>query len=131
MVDESGSTNGDKAIWAKALDISLMDIAVKDYRNFAFVPFSNRVGNVHHINHDNYSEDVVLNIANTFLGGGTNFNAPINLASKLVNEDRYNNTDLIFVTDGHASIDNDILDEFKNIKEKKQCKCVGSVKRYL
>ncbi len=125
MVDESGSTEGERAIWAKALGVSMMDIAVKDHRNFAFIPFDTRVGNVHHVNYENYSEDIVLQIANTFLGGGTNFTAPIELATKLLKEDRYDNADLVFVTDGHAWIDEKVLKKFNEIKEKKKCKCVG------
>ncbi len=125
MVDESGSTEGDRAIWAKALGIAMMDIAVKDHRNFAFIPFDTRVGNVHHVNYENYSGDIVLQIANTFLGGGTNFTAPIEVATKLLEEDRYDDADLIFVTDGHAWIDEKVLKEFNEIKEKKKCKCVG------
>jgi uncharacterized protein with von Willebrand factor type A (vWA) domain len=125
MVDESGSTEGDRSIWAKALGVAMMDIAVKDHRNFAFIPFDTRVGNVHHVNYENYSEDIVLKIANTFLGGGTNFTAPIELATKLLMEDRYENADLIFVTDGHAWIDEMVLKKFNEIKGKKRCKCVG------
>jgi uncharacterized protein with von Willebrand factor type A (vWA) domain len=77
------------------------------------------------VNYENYSEDIVLKIANTFLGGGTNFTAPIELATKLLMEDRYENADLIFVTDGHAWIDENVLKKFNEIKSKKNCKCVG------
>lgn len=125
IVDESGSTKGDRSIWAKALGIALMDIAIKDHRNFAFIPFDTRVGNVHHVNYDNYSEDIVLQIANTFLGGGTDFNEPIKLAITLLNDDRYNNADIVFVTDGHANIDFKVLQDFKEIMQNKSAKCTG------
>ncbi len=125
MVDESGSTEGDRAVWAKALGVAMMDIAVKDHRNFAFIPFDVRVGNVHHVSYHNYSEDIVLQIANTFLGGGTDFTEPIRLATQLLDEDRYNNADLIFITDGHATIASDVLEKFNEAKRKKECKCVG------
>lgn len=125
MVDESGSTRGGKEYWAKALGIALMDIAVKDHRNFAFIPFDTKVGNVHHVNFENYSEDIVLQIANTFLGGGTNFNEPLKLAMNLLNEDKYHNADMVFVSDGDATIDKELLEDFKKIKENKKVKCVG------
>lgn len=125
LVDESGSTQGGREYWAKALGIALMDLAVKDHRNFAFIPYNTKVGNIQHVNSENYSEDTVLNIANTFLGGGTNFTEPIKIATQLLDDDRYDNADVVFVTDGEASIDNEILEKFNKIKEIKQCKCVG------
>jgi uncharacterized protein with von Willebrand factor type A (vWA) domain len=125
MVDESSSTDGERAIWAKALGIAMMDISVKDHRNFAFIPFDTKVGNVQHISYENYSEDIVLKIAETFLGGGTNFTEPIKLATKLIDEDAYENADMVFVTDGHAHIDEATLKAFLDIKAKKKCKCVG------
>ena len=43
---------GDRAVWAKALGVAMMDIAVKDHRNFA----SSRLmcSNVHHVSYHNY-----------------------------------------------------------------------------
>lgn len=125
IVDQSSSTKGAKQQWTIALGVALMDLAVKDHRNFAFIPFETKVGNIHHVNYLNYSEDVVLNIAQTFLGGGTDFTEPIEIATKLLEEDRYEGADVVFVTDGHAHVDTPVLNKFKELKEKKKTKCVG------
>ncbi len=125
IVDQSSSTEGARQQWAIALGIALMDLAVKDYRNFAFIPFDTKVGNVHHINHNNYSEEEVIKIAQTFLGGGTNFTEPIQMATNLIDDDRYDGADLVFVTDGHAKIDADIMRRFKEGKKKRNTKCIG------
>ncbi|NBI07632.1 hypothetical protein [Senegalia massiliensis] len=125
MADESGSTSGNRAIWTKALAISLMGISVKEHRNFAYIPYDTRVGNIQHVNNTNYSEDIVLAIANSYLGGGTNFTEPIKIASKLIKDNRYENADLVFVTDGHATIDSNVLDYFNTLKKEKKVKCVG------
>lgn len=125
MVDESGSTAGGKELWAKALAIALMDIAVKDHRNFGFIPFSTEVGDCHHINQENYSDDVVLQICNSFIGGGTDFTAPILKAIEFIEMDEYQNADIVFITDGQATIAPDVMKQFNELKARKKTKCVG------
>ena len=56
MVDRSGSTEGDRAVWAESVGCCYDGYCGEDHRNFAFIPFDVRVGNVHHhVSYHNYS----------------------------------------------------------------------------
>ena len=42
----------------------------------------------------------MISLAQTFLGGGTNFALPLERAMNVINESRFKQADLVFVTDG-------------------------------
>ena len=83
LIDESGSTRS-VAGWAKALALALLDVASRDGRNLhgAF-----RVGR--RIRTDlfepgHYTPEDVMKAAEQFFGGGTNFEAPLKEALRLM-----------------------------------------------
>jgi uncharacterized protein with von Willebrand factor type A (vWA) domain len=45
----------------------------------------------------------------TFLGGGTNFALPLDRALKVINESRFKQADVVFVTDGEDRVKTSFL----------------------
>ena len=94
LIDESGSTRS-VAGWAKALALALLDIASRDGRKFAMVHFAS----ADRIRTDlfepgHYTPEDVMKAAEQFFGGGTNFEAPLKEALRLM-ENGYENADII------------------------------------
>ena len=104
-LDESGSTAGDLAAWGKAVALTLLEIAQSEGRKFALVHFSGPG----HFQTDvflpgQFSLEEKLRAAETFLGGGTDFQTPLAEAERLMREDGFENADIAFITDGECSL---------------------------
>lgn len=110
-LDESGSTAGDLAAWGKAVALTLLEIAQSEGRKFALVHFSGP---------GRFQTDVFLpgqssleeklRAAETFLGGGTDFQTPLAEAERLMREDGFENADIAFITDGECSLPETCVD---------------------
>ena len=84
-LDESDSTEGDPAGWGKAVALTLLEIAADSGRSFALIHFS-RLGRFQTdlFRPGAYTMADKLCAAETFLGGGTNFQTPMNEALRLM-----------------------------------------------
>lgn len=112
LIDESGSTRS-VAGWAKALALALLDIASKDRRKFAMVHFAS----ADRIKTDlfepgYYTPEDVIKAAEQFFGGGTNFEAPLKEALRLM-ECGYENAEITIITDGECSLPEPFTEEFR------------------
>ena len=106
-LDESISTRGDPAAWGKAVALTLLEIAEDGRRNFALIHFSRKnCLNVQVFRPGEYSTADKMRAAGTFLGGGTDFQSPINAALDLM-EKGFENADVVFITDGRCSLPED------------------------
>ena len=77
-LDESGSTKGDPAAWGKAVALTLLEIAADSGRNFALIHFSGPDSfKVDVFRPGSYTMEDKLRAAETFLGGGTDFQTPM------------------------------------------------------
>lgn len=124
-MDQSSSMNkADDA--SKAFVLSLMMIARKQKRDFCFIPFSNRAQSFEYKKGKMQSREL-LNFAQMFLGGGTNFHQPLRAATEVIEKSRYKKADIIFVTDGEANVSSDFLKNFKELKAKKDFKVLSIV----
>ena len=124
LVDESGSTRKVQA-WAKAFALSLLDIAAKDNRKFAMVHFAS----ANEVKTDlfepgRYTSDDVIRAAEQFFDGGTDFEAPLTEAIKLM-EKGYENADITIITDGECRISDDFAEKFKNTMTKYKASVTG------
>jgi|Deesub1362B_J571_1020462.scaffolds.fasta_scaffold01116_7 uncharacterized protein with von Willebrand factor type A (vWA) domain len=114
-LDLSGSMSGSKEIWAKALCLALMQMALKENRNFVVIPFSNDALPPIRFNNKIKTDDI-LKLASIFIGGGTNFEKPLRKAiEEMQNLER---ADIVFITDGECSISQQFLNEFLYAKNK-------------
>ena len=102
-LDESGSTRGDAAAWGKAVALTLLDIAESEGRKFALIHFSGpgRFQTDLFLPKQATVEDK-LRAAETFLDGGTDFCTPMNEALRLMQEEGFDNADIVFITDGEC-----------------------------
>lgn len=119
-LDESGSTQGDKAAWGKAVALTMLEIAADSNRKFALVHFSGP-GSVKTdvFLPGEYSIQDKLNAAEIFLGGGTNYETPMKEAMRLIEHDGFENADVLFITDGEC----EVSDEFLGRLQQKQTEC--------
>lgn len=124
-IDESGSMSGDPDAWAKAVAIALLNVAKKQNRNFFVVHFNgNRNSDslpVHSFSKtEGYEATKVIEMAEMFMDGGTDFMAPLNRARKCISEEvNFHKADIIFITDGECAVSNDWLKDFKGWKTSK------------
>ena len=104
-LDESGSTEGDAAAWGKAIALTLLDIAAESSRSFALIHFSGPGSSkVDVFRPGQYSVDDKMAAAECFLGGGTDFVTPLTEAIKLMENEGFENADIVFITDGDCEL---------------------------
>lgn len=113
MLDESGSAK-EAAPWCKAVALALLDIAMQGNRRFAMIHFAG----TGHFQTDlflpgQYSREDVLRAAETFLGGNTDYATPLQEALRLMEQENFENADMIFVTDGACTLTDDFLAKLK------------------
>lgn len=113
-LDESDSTEGEPEIWGKAVALTLLAAAAGRKRRFALIHFSNR----NSVQSDlflpgQYEQTEVLRAAELFLGGGTNFAAPLKEALRLMAEGGFQNADIVFITDGECALEPELLQELR------------------
>lgn len=114
-IDESGSMRGDRDVWAKAVALAMLDIARKQKRSFAVIHFGSRVERVDIINKNAEVENLVEMI-DYFSGGGTNFEATLNQACDLIENEGMKKADVVFITDGACEVSDLALAMFADTK---------------
>ncbi|MNO99743.1 hypothetical protein D3C76_915220 [compost metagenome] len=117
--DKSGSTGGTIDDWSTALALATVEVAQKEKRDFAYIPFEDVVMQTKDIRPGELDPQDVLDIAEMESGGGTNFMRPLERALKVLEDSRYSKADVMFVTDGQAGISQEFLDRFMKVKEEK------------
>jgi len=115
-LDQSGSMSGQETI-SKGFTLALMSIARKQRRDFALILFSSRAMEPILYPHGKITIDDMIQLANTFLDGGTNFISPLQKATEVVRSNRFRKADVIFVTE--ADIPDDFLKYWNDLKESK------------
>lgn len=112
-LDESGSTRGDAAAWGKAVALTLLDIAAENRRKFALIHFADSSScKVDVFLPGQYSVQDKMNAAETFLGGGTDFERPLDEAIQLM-DTGFENADIVFLTDGLCELPEDYLETLR------------------
>ena len=104
-LDESNSTKGEAAAWGKAVAMTLLEIAAESRRSFALIHFAGSSScQVDIFRPSEYTLEDKLTTAETFLGGGTNFERPIREAIHLMESERFEKADVVFITDGECEL---------------------------
>jgi len=108
-IDCSSSMQGDKELWAKAVGLTLMDIARRQRRLFRAVLFASGVESMKVIDLNRerrYQPELakVIEMAEYFPGGGTDFQAPIDAAVELLADKRLKRGDIVVITDGECQV---------------------------
>ncbi len=122
-LDGSSSMEGEKEMWAKAVCLSLLEIARRQRRKFVVIVFSSK-GNPLKIFGSGLKENWrikekdIIELAEYFPGGGTDFEDPLNKALEYLQESRFKRGDVIFVTDGECDVTDEWLKAFLQEKFK-------------
>lgn len=61
----------------------------------------------------------MVELATTFLGGGTNFESPLSMAANVISKSRFKKADIVFVTDGEAGVTDRFIESWNELKAKK------------
>ena len=124
-IDESGSMNGLPEIWAKAVALTLLEIAKAQKRNFFCIHFDANPKDRLHTNiflKDHYGDvDQIIDMAEYFTGGDTLFEPPLELAKDQIMMDKeFSKADIIFVTDGESVVTDSFLTDYLIWKKEKK-----------
>lgn len=105
---------------SKGFTLALMSIARKQRRDFCLILFSTRTQIFKYKKGKIKSSDMI-NLAQTFLGGGTDFALPLERAMDVINESRFKQADVVFVTDGEDRVKDSFLEVFNKKKRSSVC----------
>ncbi|WP_143560849.1 MULTISPECIES: VWA domain-containing protein [unclassified Sporosarcina] len=117
-LDQSGSMHK-LDTQSKGFTLALMSIARKQKRDFCLILFSTRT-KIFKYERGKIKSSDMINLAQTFLGGGTDFALPLERAMNVINESRFKQADVVFVTDGEDRVKDSFLEVFNKKKKKKE-----------
>lgn len=115
-LDESYSTYGDNQAWGMAMAMILLQICHDNKRNFALIHFSDEIKTHIFPADDTYMRERMFEASETFLGGNTDFEMPLNKAMDLIQDGDWKDADIVFITDGNCNISNDFENKFKEMQ---------------
>lgn len=122
-VDNSGSMEGGREMWAKAFALALLDQAIQSKRDFVGINFSSSHQQSVHRFPANAPHNIVdiMRFTEEFFDGGTNFERPLDLATDILIEE-FNGAgkkkgDIVFVTDDDYTISPSFTERFNARKE--------------
>jgi uncharacterized protein with von Willebrand factor type A (vWA) domain len=121
-LDGSSSMMGDKEVWAKALTLTLLEIARRQRRLFRAICFSSadtplQIFDLNPRERYEVEMDKVMELAEYFPGGGTDFETPLNAARECIQQSRFKRGDIVFITDGECQVRPDWAEQFRADKE--------------
>jgi uncharacterized protein with von Willebrand factor type A (vWA) domain len=122
-LDGSSSMSGDKEVWSKAVTLTLLEIARKQRRLFRSICFSSaetplQVLDMNPRDHYEIETKTVMDLAEYFPGGGTDFQKPLDAALDCLKQSRFKKGDIVFITDGECQVDPQWAEGFRGEKEK-------------
>ena len=113
-IDESDSTRGDNAACGKAVALTLLDVAADGGRSFALIHFSGAGGLATDVfRPGEYTAADKMAAAERFLGGGTDFKPPMREAVSLMENEGFENADIVFITDGECILPDEFIKELR------------------
>lgn len=124
-LDESGSTFGENSAYGMAIAMVLYELCKINHTSFALVHFASRTKTYIFPKDRQIPGNVVLECAETLLGGGTNFDNPLQEACRLMLSEDFEKPDVVFITDGVCAVSPEILDVFQQMKSGTGAKLTG------
>jgi len=124
-VDTSGSMGHTEETWSKAMTVGVLEVAQLQKRDFACIIYSGHADKPIIIKKDEIAPQKIIECAERYHGGGTNFEAPLNEAIELIKDSAFKDADIMFITDGDCGVSDSFLKKFKKLKEEKEFKTRG------
>lgn len=120
-LDSSGSMQGVREAWAKAVALALLHVAARERRDYALIHFGSREElRVFRFDRGHATAEQVVEALGFAFHGGTDFEAPLGKAVDLVLSSRFNRADVVFLTDGECQLSSPALAEVLATKAKRQ-----------
>ena len=114
-IDVSGSMEGDRDLWAKALFAGVAEMALRQRRWCTAIQFDNMIRRVDTFDPRKLDPAHFMECVAYFSGGGTNFARPLGRALDVIAEGgQFAKADVIFLTDGDSYTPHD---EIKRLRE--------------
>ena len=125
-LDESGSTQGENEAWGKAVALALLELAASRGRKFALIHFSGPNSfSTDLFLPGRYTAENKLRAAETFLGGGTDFETPLKEALRLMEQHEFAEADIVFLTDGECSLPELFRDQLTEAQRQRRFSIIG------
>lgn len=115
--DSSGSMDGAKQQWAKAVVLAMAHYAKLRNRSFVWIMFDAAVQRSRMFVRGRLSAKDLLDIAESRSGGGTLFEPPLTEALRYIREGGLKKADIAFITDGESALSPEFLAEFGATKK--------------
>lgn len=118
--DGSSSMSGEKKLWSKAACLALAYYAKLEKRTFVWIHFGSKSSRlvVRVYKNGQLSPEQMLEIAETFLSSGTDFEVPLSKALEVIREKGLTRADIAMLTDGECAVSDAWLREFLTEKER-------------
>jgi uncharacterized protein with von Willebrand factor type A (vWA) domain len=114
--DASGSMDGVKQQWTKALVLALAHFAKLQKRSFGWILFDAMVHLAKVYPRGVLSAKDRLEIAESRAGGGTDFESPLRRAIEMIQKEGLKKADILLVTDGMCAVSDKFLKELLAVK---------------
>lgn len=120
--DGSGSMEGDKILETKAHILAFLEVARQQKRRMVTIQFASASEPlfVRELHPQRIRLTEVLELMDTFLKGGTDFERPLKEALRYLESDRFRNGDILFITDGICDISEGFKRRFLASKAEKR-----------
>lgn len=125
-MDESSSMSFLKEE-SKAFCLAMLQIARKQKRDVAIVPFATTTGDVTIFKKGQATVAQITAFSSAFLGGGTNYEKALTEALAILTTSTFKKADLLFVTDGTSFLSRQFLNDFNDTKKRNQFSCTSIV----
>lgn len=115
-LDESQSTFGENNAYGMAIAMVLYEICRINHTNFALVHFACDTKVDYFPKDEQCDPQKVLDCAETFLGGGTDFEEPLKRVFSLYASNKLDKPDIVFITDGECDVSDEFIELFDKFK---------------
>lgn len=115
--DGSGSMEGAKQQWAKAVTLSLAYYAKLQSRSFGWMLFDYGVRQSKTYPQGRLTPEQMLELVEARSGGGTNFEMPLKKAVEMIRNEGLKKADIVLITDGECAVSDSFLREFRTAKK--------------
>lgn len=132
-IDNSGSMQGPKEETCKAIALALMEIAVRQKRDFVVIMFGgpDDEPKVFEIKKGLCTFEQLIEIGEHFLcSAGTDFERPLRNALRFLEKDKYPGGDIIFLTDGVCSVSREFLETYHEQKKARGFRTIAVMVNY-
>lgn len=116
LADESGSMNGERETWSKAVALSILSTATQQKRAWHLIGFSGHINHEQSIKAGEGTASTLEQALCRACSGGTDFTQPVARALDILEDsETMKKADVIIITDGEAELDKDVAERARQM----------------